>query len=118
MKGQRVVVLASPFYGVTGTLIRPARLLWKRAWLVELDTAPRRFTVRKTRIVRSALAPVDAADALLGNRRAARSAFARSLFAILAPLVPMAWILLHPLVALMFSGFVLGLLVVGFVRRG
>ena len=112
-----MIVLASPFYGVTGTLIRPARLLWKRAWLVELDTAPRRLTVRKTRIVESALAPVEAADAVRADRRAARSASARFLFAVLVPLVAATWVLLHPLVAGAFTILVLALLFLGFGRR-
>ena len=115
--GHRVVVLASPFYGMTGTLLRPATLLWKRAWLVELDTPGKRFAVRKTRIAQSALAPVEHADAVRGDRRAARSSSARFLFSALVPLLSAAWLLLNPLLAGLCTAFIVGLLVVGFVRR-
>ncbi|MCA1701895.1 MAG: hypothetical protein LC808_00935 [Actinobacteria bacterium] len=117
-KRQRVLVIASPFHGVTDTLIRPARLVLRRAWLVELDTAPRRFAVRRTRIVESALAlSVEALDAVRGDRRAARLASAQFFFAVLVPLVGAAWFLAHPLVALAFTVLILRLLVAGFAIR-
>lgn len=36
--GDSVVVIAGVLRNHTGTLVRPARLLWKKAWLVDLDT--------------------------------------------------------------------------------
>lgn len=116
-EGQRVVVLASPFYGFTGTLVRRAWLLGQRAWLVELDVTPRRFTIRRTRIAEAALAPAEAVNTVRGDRPRARSTSARARFAVLVPLVPAAWIALPPVVALMFSGVVAGLFIVGFLRR-
>ena len=101
---------------MTGTLVRPAMLLWKRAWLVELDTAPKRFVVRRTRIVESALAPIETAHAVRSDRGAARSASARFFVAFL-PLVPVAWMVLHPLIALAITVVAIGLLFEGFVRR-
>lgn len=35
--GDRVVVIAGVLRNQTGTLVRPARLLWKKAWLVKFD---------------------------------------------------------------------------------
>ena len=115
--GQRVVVLASPFYGMTGTVLRPATLLWKRAWLVELDTPEKRFAVRRTRVAQSALAPIEHADAVRADSGAARASTARFLFSALVPLLSAAWLLLHPLLAGLCTAFIMGLLVVAYVRR-
>jgi hypothetical protein len=35
--GRRVQIMAGLLFGRTGILIRPARLLWYRAWLLRLD---------------------------------------------------------------------------------
>lgn len=35
--GDRVLVIAGVLRNQTGTLVRPAHLLWKKAWLVDLD---------------------------------------------------------------------------------
>lgn len=54
--GQRVTFANRLFRGLTGTLIRPSRLLWKRAWLVEMDGSAR--AIRRTRVTERALVPL------------------------------------------------------------
>jgi hypothetical protein len=53
--GQAVVITWRPMRGATGTLLRRARLLWKRVWLVKLDQS---FGgLRRTRIADEFLLP-------------------------------------------------------------
>lgn len=53
--GQRVILTCRMLEGHTGVLIRPAHLLWKRAWLVELDDRP--GGIARTRVAERALMP-------------------------------------------------------------
>lgn len=54
--------------GYTGTLVRPARLLWKRAWLIELDNV-NWMMLRRTRVAETALQHLDLASRLSQNCR-------------------------------------------------
>lgn len=55
ISGQRVAFATRLFQGHTGTLIRPSRLLWKRAWIVHMD-AP---LLGRTRVTERALVRLD-----------------------------------------------------------
>lgn len=44
--------------GYTGKLVRPARLLWKRAWLVELEHV-NWMMLRRTRVAETALERIE-----------------------------------------------------------
>jgi hypothetical protein len=52
--GDRVMVVAWFFRGQTGTLVRPAWFLLKRAWLVDLDGGSK-WKMRRTRVAEVAL---------------------------------------------------------------
>ena len=59
--GDRVLVIGWPYRGgVQGTLLRPGRVLWKRAWIVEFDKRPRggwkRDRVVETQLLRLPIA--------------------------------------------------------------
>ena len=58
--GQRVTFANRLFQGLSGTLIRPSRLLWKRAWLVQMDGSGR--GIRRTRVTERALVPLGEAS--------------------------------------------------------
>lgn len=98
-------------------MLRPAMLLWKQAWFVELDTPRHRFAVHRTRIVQSSLAPIEDGLAFRSDGPAARAAFAGFLLPLLVTLLSAAWLLLRPLQAGLFTAFMVGLLIAGFVRR-
>lgn len=53
--GYRVVIVARPLRGITAELIRPVRLLWRRAWLVQLDRPL--GGMRRTRVAEELLLP-------------------------------------------------------------
>lgn len=51
--GDRVEITALGLRGRTGTISRPARLLWKRGWLVELDGG--NWALKRTRVAQTSL---------------------------------------------------------------
>lgn len=117
-QGQRVVVTASPFYGSLGTLVKPTHLLWRRAWLVELDSGrDSKLAVQRTQIVESALAPADEAVEVRSNKKASRASHARTAFSVLVPLAGAAWVWLPALAAAAFTALLSGLLVVWYAGR-
>ncbi len=54
--GDRVTINSRLLQGWTGHLVRPAHLLWKPAWLVEIDGGT---TIKRTRVATRALIPMD-----------------------------------------------------------
>ncbi len=54
--GDRVTINSRLLHGWTGRLVRPAHLLWKPAWLVEIDGGT---TIKRTRVATRALIPLD-----------------------------------------------------------
>ena len=56
--GQHVQIMAGLLFGRTGTLIRPARLLWYRAWQLQLDQPIPGPMGKRTRIAEHLLIPV------------------------------------------------------------
>jgi hypothetical protein len=59
--GDRVIIVAWFNRGRTGTLVRPAWFLFKRAWLVDLDGGSK-WTMRRTRVAEVALMRLGGAD--------------------------------------------------------
>lgn len=59
--GDRVLVIGWPYRGVRATLVRPARLLWKSAWLVAFDEKPRGGW-KCDRVIVSRLVPLPISD--------------------------------------------------------
>jgi len=57
--GDRVIVTMPPLAGTTGVIERPARLLWRRAWMVRLDTGG---PIRRTRVAGRGLERLSRAD--------------------------------------------------------
>ena len=135
--GQRVIVLAAPFYGVHGTIVRPAKLLLRPAWLVELDSPNAgRFAIRRTRVLESALrrepstyatpqvtetpgsiratsAPSRPEVSVAGQRRAS----ARLAASVGAPLLVVIWVLLPPAAAIAVTALFVATAAFGFTRN-
>jgi hypothetical protein len=99
-QGQRVTIIAEPYYGMTGTLVRRTRLIGKTAWVVALDVpASKRFAIKRERIVESALVPEREGHGVLADPTTRRAASAQFAFAVTVPLVGAAWLALPPVLA-------------------
>ena len=114
---QRVVGPRQPVLGNDGNAAPPRKSAV--AARVARGTGHARKTIRRarTRIAQSALVPIEDAGAIRAVSGAARAAGARFLFSVCGRLLSAAWLPLHPLLAGLCTAFILGLLVVGFIRR-
>lgn len=54
--GQRVMITARLLDGRAGVLVRPAHLLWRKAWIVDVDTDA--GNTLRTRVLERALVPI------------------------------------------------------------